>query len=204
MKKLIKRIVFSLIRDKVTFLIKEERLINKFLNTEQLDDLSQRHVEVQGNSIISGDSKIGNYTYIGYNTSISKSNVGNYCSIANNVSIGNGDHDPSKIATSSLFYFHPYKKLTLESCTIGNDVWIGVDAIIKRGVKIGNGVIIGANSFVNTDIPDFAIAVGSPARVLKYRFSKQKIEAINRSQWWDYELQEARNKIIEIENLKID
>ena len=74
-----------------------------------------------------------------------------YVSIANNVTIGAGEHDLNKISTSSLFYDNAYDVLTEKDCIIGNDVWIGVDSIIRRGVTIGNGAIIGANSFVNQD-----------------------------------------------------
>lgn len=70
---------------------------------------------------------------------------------------------------------------------IGNDVWIGVGSIIRRGVTIGNGAVIGANSFVNKDVPPYAFAVGSPARVIKYRFKKEMIEKIEESCWWQYE-----------------
>lgn len=52
---------------------------------------------------------------------------------------------------------------------IGNDVWIGASAIILRGVRIGEGAVVGAGSVVTKDIPDYAIAVGNPARVIKYR-----------------------------------
>lgn len=204
MKKYIKQLLYNLVRQKVELQINSQQLISKFLNNDQLTDFHNRHVEVQNNSIISSDSKIGDYTYVGYNTCISKSDIGKYCSIANNVSIGNGEHDINEISTSSLFYTNPYEKLTLKQCIIGNDVWIGVDAIIRRGVKIGNGAVIGANSFVNMDIPDFAIAVGNPARILRYRFSEKKISMINSSEWWNYKLAEAKIKIKELEHLNLD
>ena len=82
--------------------------------------------------------------------------------------------------------------MTKLNCTIKNDVWIGVDSVILRGVTIGNGVIIGANSVVNKDIPDFAIAVGSPAKVIKYRFKKNKINKILKSKWWESDIDYAR------------
>jgi|SRR6185312_10816458 len=149
-------------------------------------------LEVMSNSLVSDDSEIGQYTYIGYNCCITKSKIGRYCSIANNVSIGLGEHDHSNISTSSLFYENPYQKLTQKDCIIGNDVWIGVDSIVRRGVSIGNGAVIGANSFVNSDIPDFAIAAGNPAKIIKLRFNSTQIEKINLSKWWDYELPQAK------------
>lgn len=156
--------------------------------------------EIMEGSHVSNDSIIGNYSYVGYNTFITKANIGRYCSIANNVSIGQGEHLINNISTSSLFYEDPYNILTSGDCIIGNDVWIGVGSTVRRGIKIGNGAIIGANSFVNKDVPPFAIVGGVPAKVLKYRFSQEQIEIIEKSKWWDLELAEARVAILKIES----
>lgn len=59
---------------------------------------------------------------------------------------------------------------------ICDDVWIGCNAIILKGVTIGTGAVIGAGSIVTSDIPPYAIAVGSPARVVKYRFTEEKLK----------------------------
>lgn len=150
---------------------------------------------IMSNCEIDHLSFIGKYAYIGKNTFITKAKIGNYCSIANNVSIGPGEHNISKISTNSLFYNNEYDELTKLNCIIQNDVWIGVDSIILRGVTIGNGAIIGANSVVTKDIPAYAIAVGNPAKVIKYRFSNKKKEIIIKSNWWKYDFQKAR-KII--------
>ena len=71
---------------------------------------------------------------------------------------------------------------------IGNDVWIGRSATILSGVKIGSGAIIGANSVVGGDIPPYAIAVGNPARVVKYRFDEETIKKFMSIKWWNWEL----------------
>jgi hypothetical protein len=68
----------------------------------------------------------------------------------------------------------------------------------RRGVVIVNGVVVGANSFVNKDIPDFAIAVGSPCRIIGYRLDKIKIEAINNSNWWNLDIEDAKKLINEL------
>lgn len=111
-----------------------------------------------------------------------------------------GEHDLKGLSTSSLFYENSYEKLTENPCVIGHDVWIGVDSIIRRGVKIGNGAIIGANSFVNEDIPSFAIAVGNPAKVIKYRFDQTQISKIEKSLWWTKPLPEAKKTLSELKN----
>ena len=70
---------------------------------------------------------------------------------------------------------------------IGNDVWIGEGVTMMPNVKVGNGAIIGACSFVNKDIPPYSIAVGVPVKVIRYRFSDDKIMLMQNLQWWDWE-----------------
>ncbi|MGX9519172.1 CatB-related O-acetyltransferase [Vibrio mediterranei] len=150
-----------------------------------LESIHGEKIEVREGTYIDKFSTIGSYTYIGRSCTISKANIGNYCSIANNVSIGQGEHSLEKISTSSIFYKDAYNVLTANECTISHDVWIGVDAIILRGVMIGTGAVIGANSVVTKDVPPFAVVVGSPAKIIKYRFKEEKIETILKSRWWD-------------------
>lgn len=144
---------------------------------------------------VSIDSSIGKYVYIGHNTSITKATIGNYCSIASNVSIWMGEHELDKISTNSIFYEAQYAELTKKDCIIGNDVWIGVDAIIRRWITIGNGAVIGANSFVNVDIPPYAIVAGSPAKIIRYRFNEDEIKMIETSYWWKHDRNKAKNII---------
>lgn len=146
-------------------------------------------------------SKIGKYCYIGKNVHITKSFIGNYTSIANNVSIGQGEHATDLVSTSSIFYNNEYDDLTKEQCIIGNDVWIGVGAVILRGVKVGDGAVIGANAVVTKDIPSYCIAVGVPARVLRKRLPDEVIERIEETVWWDKDLSSAK-KIIDNITLK--
>ena len=79
-----------------------------------------------------------------------------------------------------------------ERTIIGNDVWIGAQAIIKQGVKIGDGAVIGANSFVNKDVEPFSIVVGSPAKHIKFRFDKDVQEKIVKSEYWNHDPKAAR------------
>ena len=164
-----------------------------------LDSISAKKYkyEVMNNSIISRDSIIGDYTYIGFNCLITKSTIGRYCSVANNVSIGMGEHKPKRVSTSSVFYANPYKTLTEKECIIGNDVWLGQNVVIRRGVTIGDGAIVGANSFVNKDVAAFTIVAGSPAKLLSKRFNDAQIAAIIESKWWDKNIEDAQ-KIISV------
>lgn len=154
---------------------------------------------IMGSSFVSKDTRIGDYSYIGYNCFITKAEIGRYVSIANGVMIGQGEHDLSHISNSSLFYDNPYDILTERKCIIESDVWIGAGSIIRRGITIGTGAVIGANSFVNKDIPPYAVAVGSPAKVIKYKFSPTQIKLILSSKWWENDFEEACNVIEKIQ-----
>lgn len=70
-----------------------------------------------------------------------------------------------------------------KKCKIGNDVWIGKNATIIAGCNIGNGVIVGAGAVVTKDIPDYAVAVGVPAKIIRYRYLPEQIERLNKIAW---------------------
>lgn len=156
-------------------------------------------VEIMPGTQLNGVNSFGKYTYVGFNCTITQSIIGNYCSIANNVSIGVGEHKIDRVSTSSLFYENAFETLTEKECVIGNDVWIGTNAVIRRGVRIGNGAIIGANAFVNKDVNDFEIVGGLPAKSLRMRFNPIAIQLINDSKWWDLDIKSAKAKIKELE-----
>lgn len=178
------------------FLAKIIRIKNKDLNIGKYSVLNF-------SSNLDRNSRLGKYNYVVKNVFITRTNIGNYTSIANNVSIGQGEHDIHKISTSSLFYEDAYKELTEKECTIGHDVWIGTGAIILRGVSIGNGAVIGANAVVTKNVPDFAVAVGVPAKVIKKRFSIEQEIVIKASRWWELDIEDAKQVILSI-NYKID
>ncbi|MCB5944458.1 CatB-related O-acetyltransferase [Acidocella sp. KAb 2-4] len=68
---------------------------------------------------------------------------------------------------------------------IGNDVWIGTDALITPGITIGNGAVIGAKSVVTKDVPAYAVVAGVPARLIRFRFSPALIADLEEVRWWD-------------------
>ncbi len=79
-----------------------------------------------------------------------------------------------------------------EAIRIGHDVWIGRQAVVLKGVTVGDGAVIGAGSVVTRDVPPFAVVAGTPARILKYRFSSFLIDQVQRSCWWDLSPEELR------------
>ena len=162
-------------------------------NQIKLSFLAGENIQLMEGSIISPDSIIGANTYVGFNCHISRARIGRYVSIADNVLVGPGEHQLDRLSTSSLFYQSPYDELTKEACVVQDDVWIGAASIIRRGITIGTGAVIGANSFVNKDVSPFAIMVGSPARCIGYRFKEQTVAKILASRWWALPLEDARN-----------
>jgi virginiamycin A acetyltransferase len=131
-------------------------------------------------------TEIGNGTYIGNGTLILNCNkIGNYCSISHNVKIGVDNHLLEGLSTSPLVCRMDYK----DGCEIENDVLISANVVIMSGIKIGNGAVIGANSFVNKDVPPYAIVAGSPSKVIRFRFDDDKIDKIEQSKWWEKDIE---------------
>lgn len=158
------------------------------------------------------NSEIGDYTYISTNAYISETRIGKYCSIGPNLLCGWGIHPTNGISTSPMFYStrrqnglsltDKDKMVERRIITIGNDVFIGANVTILDGVTIGDGVIIGAGAVVSKDIPDYAIAVGSPIKIIKYRFDEETITALKRIQWWNFtedKLQDIESMFFEID-----
>jgi virginiamycin A acetyltransferase len=156
-----------------------------------------KSVKIYGNySLYRVKIKFG--TYVARNASISFTEIGKFCSIGPNFSCGFGIHPVSGISTSPIFY--STKKqcgFTFSKCDkieerklveIGNDVFIGINVTVLDGVKIGDGAVIGAGAVVSKDIPPYAIAVGCPIRIIKYRFDKEIIERLLLTKWWDQDI----------------
>lgn len=166
----------------------------------RLDSVKGHHVTVLSGSRVDAFCQLESYSWMGHGCVVTKAGIGRYAAIGNNVSIGPGEHDLERITNTALFETDIYEKLTRESCTIGPDVWIGVDSVIRRGVTVGVGAIVGANSFVNKDVPAFGVVGGNPARLIRYRFNPAQIEAIMKSHWWEMDLEEARPVIRQLES----
>jgi acetyltransferase-like isoleucine patch superfamily enzyme len=87
---------------------------------------------------------------------------------------------------------------------IGNDVWLGVGCTILSGVTIGDGAIIGARAVVSRDVPPYAIAVGNPARIVKYRFPAPIIARLLAIKWWDWPDEKVNAAVNRIDSADIE
>ena len=83
---------------------------------------------------------------------------------------------------------------------IGNDVWIGFEAVVMAGVHIGDGAIIGARAVVTKDVPPYTIVGGVPAREIRKRFDADTIDRLLQLQWWDWPIEKIRENIPHITN----
>ena len=133
--------------------------------------------------------------------------IGKYCSIAHDINfLLSMNHDYRTVTnfpwnTKTFFDIAnvspkisiPTRVVNRRQIIIGNDVWIGRGATIMSGVRIGNGAVIGAESVVTKNVPPYAIVVGNPARIIKYRFDPETIRKLQAIRWWNW----SPEKIVE-------
>lgn len=122
--------------------------------------------------------------------------IGKFCSIGKDVEILlGGNHRSSWVSMYPFPAFGDWRchvptnnhTSTRGDVTIGNDVWLGQGSVILSGVRIGNGAVVGAYAVVSKDIPDYSIAVGNPAKVVRKRFSDEQIAQLNVIAWWNWD-----------------
>jgi chloramphenicol O-acetyltransferase type B len=122
--------------------------------------------------------------------------VGKYCSIANSAIFDGGiQHNTKWLTTYPLWKFGgPEKRegMSKGPITVGNDVWIGHEAMIMSGVTIGDGAIIAARAVVTKDVQPYAVVGGVPARFIKWRFHELVINMLQKIRWWDWPEEKIR------------
>ncbi|MBR0541977.1 MAG: CatB-related O-acetyltransferase [Clostridia bacterium] len=161
---------------------------------------------------------VGDFTYIAdsefeshvthlYEWNDDKLIIGKFCQIASGVEfVMNGaNHQMNAVSTYPFYTLEGWdmkppeaSDLPLKGNTvIGNDVWVGQNAVILPGVHIGDGAIIGANSVVGSNVEPYTIVIGNPARTLHKRFDDELTEIMLQFKWWDKSIEEI-NELIPI------
>lgn len=176
---IIKKILARL-RDEIEFirLKLEWRKQNGHNYTVIGNRFNQKHVTV-------GKGTYGMINVVDFAADEVKLTIGNYCSIAENVYFLLGaDHD---ITTFTTYPFHvkvlndkKYEAKTKGNINIGDDVWIGQGVQIMSGVTVGQGAVIAAGAIVTKNVPNYAVVGGIPAKVIKYRFTEEVIDKMNK------------------------
>ncbi len=155
------------------------------------------------NSQLGPDLVIGKYCGFNDNCFASRGSIGAFCAIGARCSINPFNHPIDWLSVHEFQYlrngydwvpeYSDFSRLPRTAdmfgvVNIGNDVWLGHNVNVLSGVTLGDGAVIGAGSVVTKDIPPYAIAVGVPAIVKRYRFPDAIIQRLLRARWWDLEL----------------
>ncbi len=151
--------------------------------------------------------ELGDYSYVVNDSDIAYATIGKFTSIAAMTRINPGNHPMERASQSHFTYrasayfdgepddneFFAWRRS--HHIDIGHDVWVGHGAIVLPGRRIGTGAVIGAGSVVTKDIPDYAIAVGNPARVIRQRFPDAVATDMRALAWWDWPHEQLRRAL---------
>ena len=139
-------------------------------------------------------SSIDRYSYVGRDCFVTDAKIGAFTSIAGGCYIGGTPHPMEWVSTSSVFHkwenifkrnFSRHEFEIFFETNIGNDVWIGTNAMIKPGLTIGDGAVVGMGSVVTKDIGPYEIWAGNPAKLIRKRFDDETIVRLLESKWWE-------------------
>ena len=134
--------------------------------------------------------------------------IGKFCQIAFGVQFvtATANHPMEGVSTYPFAIFDPPRFMSYRSSlprgkdtVIGNDCWIGREAMLLPGATLGNGVIVGARAVVSGNVPDYAIVAGNPAKIIRMRFSDDRILQLNQICWWDWEIEKIDRFVEAIE-----
>ncbi|MFK8032720.1 MAG: CatB-related O-acetyltransferase [Hyphomicrobiales bacterium] len=139
--------------------------------------------------------------------------IGRFCAIATGVQfIMNGaNHPMDGLSTYPFAAMGGGWELGAEwpdnsrgDTVVGNDVWIGREAMILPGTKIGDGAIVGSRAVVTRDVPPYAVVAGNPARVVKQRFEQLTVDRLRQIAWWDWDAEKITRNLDAIRGLDLD
>lgn len=136
------------------------------------------------NKVQVGNDSYGTLHVLSWRSANELLKIASHCSIGPNVRFFlGGNHDYSKFSTYAFRFYYKGEKhpgISKGTIEIESGVWIGHSAVIMSGITIGEGAIVGAYSVVASDVPPYSIVVGNPAKVVKYRFPKEQVEALTK------------------------
>jgi phosphonate metabolism protein (transferase hexapeptide repeat family) len=162
------------------------------------DSVLGRYTEVGARTVIT-DSTLGDYSYAVDDTQIAYAEIGKFANIASHVRIYASRHPMGRASLHhftyrSAWYFDGeaddedyFAWRADHRILIGHDTWIGHGAVVMPGVAVGNGAIIGSNAVVTHNVPPYAIAVGVPAKVIRWRFPANIATRLEALSWWNWE-----------------
>lgn len=168
-----------------------------YYHKESFEDICVRY--------LLGDKTTKNFKELfGDGFQFDKLKIGKFCSIGSGATFilaGNQGHNSQWASVYPFFgkSQFPNSKSGFKrsgDTVIGNDVWIGTEAVVMPGVSIGDGSIIGTRAIVTKDIPPYSVVVGNPGKVIKRRFSDKEIELLLEIKWWDLPVEKI-NQIVE-------
>lgn len=137
----------------------------------------------------SGNISLGYATTLGYNNFLHGNiSIGKYCQLGADIAIHTTNHPTNYMTTyinKNLFKGELKKLKETNTVVIGNDVWIGHNALIVGNVKIGNGAVIAAGAIVTKNVSPYTIVAGVPAKPIRKRFSDAIINEVEALKWWD-------------------
>lgn len=190
------------------FLIKAIKYsIKKRIDEFKVAQIYKKHKNHTKYHLVDPCFEIGEFTYgiprLYRYDKTTRLTIGKFCSIAEGVKIMLGGNHHTKRVSTYAFYQETdtfpdnggWTQMVKGDIKIGNDVWIGRDVLILSGVTIGDGACIGAGAVVSKDIPPYAIAVGNPIRIIKYRFTESQINALENIQWWNWDKKKINENI---------
>ena len=160
---------------------------------------------------------LDDYSYCDRFADIANAAIGKFANIAAFARINPGDH-PMERATQHHFTYRAsrywpgaagddpvvFDRRAAAACALGHDCWIGHGAVVLAGRRVGVGAVVGAGAVVTRDVPDYAVAVGNPARVVRRRFPEAVAERLLRLAWWDWDHGRLRAALDDFRSLPVE
>ena len=166
-------------------------------------------VRFLGDFVIRADTRIGAFTEFGRQIEVQAAHLGRYCEIGPGSLLGATGHPTTWLSVSAFQYrrttggWHPsaddsdvldpeaggrqsFRSVAGDTASIGNDVWLGANVVVLRGVTIGDGAIVAANAVVTRDVPPYTISGGVPAKVIRPRVPDDLRDELLDLRWWRF------------------